>query len=139
MINKIAVALTAMILLIFSALLWVAFHYYGKTVTQRDSITTLTQQKNEAEFITQTQALTVGIFNTIAQSTLDKQNANTLDSQAAQADIKTAISGDACSAVVVPARAADRLLDAYNAVRKGSGNTHPGKSSATVSRIRTTR
>ena len=135
MINKIAVALTAMILLIFSVLLWISFHYYGKTVTQRDSITTLTQQKNEAEFITQTQALTVGIFNTIAQSTLDKQHANTLDAQTAQTDIKAAISGDACSAVVVPARAADRLLAAYNAVRKGSGNTNSGKSSATVSRI----
>mgnify|MGYP004713193947 FL=1 len=139
MINKIAVALTAMILLIFSVLLWISFHYYGKTVTQRDSITTLTQQKNEAEFITQTQALTVGIFNTIAQSTLDKQHAKTLDAQAAQTDIKAAISGDACSAVVVPARAADRLLAAYNAVRKGSGNANAGKSPSTVSRIGSTR
>ncbi len=128
MINKIAVALTAIILLIIGLLMWMAFHYYGKTVAQSSSISTLTQQKNEAEFVTQSQALSVSIFNTVAGATLNAQHANTLDSKATQADIKNALANDTCAVVAVPASAADRLLKHYNAIRKSAGNTNTGQS-----------
>ncbi|EIC82169.1 hypothetical protein [Serratia sp. M24T3] len=127
MINKTAIILTAVIMLMIALLMWAAFHYYGKSVSTADQLTTAVQQKKEAEFITQSQALSVGIFNTIAGATLNAQHANTLDSQATQADIKNALANDTCAVVAVPASAADRLLEHYNAIRKSAGNTNTGQ------------
>lgn len=42
MINKIAVAITAIILLIVGLLMAVAFHYYGKTISQQTEISAAT-------------------------------------------------------------------------------------------------
>ncbi|WP_254303002.1 hypothetical protein [Rahnella sp. BCC 1045] len=139
MVNKIAVALTALILMVIAILMWAAFHYYGKTISQQSEISVATQAKNQAEFITNSQALSVSIFNTIAGATLNEQHANTLDSQAAQNDIKDALTGDACAPVVVPARANDRVLDRYNSVRKGTGNANTSQPSPVMPAITTTK
>lgn len=122
MINWFRVVITALLFLIIGVLLWAAFHYYGKTISQQSEISVANQAKNSAEFTLNAQAQAVSIFNTIAGATLNEQHANTLDSQAAQTDIKDALTGDACAPVVVPARANDRVLDRYNAVHKGAGN-----------------
>lgn len=45
MINKIAVITTALILATIGLLLALAFHYYGKTVSQARELVTLTQKK----------------------------------------------------------------------------------------------
>lgn len=132
MINKIAIILTAVIVLIIALLMWVAFHYYGKSVAQADSLATVVQQKNEAEFITKSQALSVGIFNQIAGATLDVQKANVSASQDRQVIIKTVLKADACALQPVPAAAAGSLLEHYNAVRKGSSNADTGKPGGTV-------
>lgn len=137
MVNKIAVALTALILAVIAILLWAAFHFYGKTISQQSEISVATQAKNQAEFITNSQALSVSIFNTIAGATLNEQHANTLDSQAAQTDIKAALAGDVCAPVVVPARANDRVLNRYNAVRQSAGNADTRQSPGSVSAVAT--
>lgn len=139
MINKIAVALTALILAVIAILMWAAFHYYGKTISQQSEISVATQAKNQAEFITNSQALSVSIFNTIAGATLNEQHANTLDSQAAQTDIKAALAGDACAPVVVPARANDRVLNRYNSVRQSASNADTRQPSGSVPTITTTK
>ncbi|MGV0084238.1 hypothetical protein EEAAV_10275 [Rahnella aceris] len=125
--NWFRIAVTALFAITIGTLIWVAFHYYGKTISQQQEISVATQAKNSAEFTLNAQSLAINIFNTIAGATLNEQHANTLDSQAAQTDIKAAIAGDACAPVVVPARANDRVLNRYNSVRKGAGNADPSQ------------
>lgn len=137
MINYFRIVLTALILVVIGVLMWAAFHYYGKTVSQQSEIATANQAKNSAEFTLSAQALAVNIFNTIAGATLNEQHANTLDSQTAQTDIKAALSGDACAPIIVPARANDRVLQRYNAVRKSAGNANTSESSNAMPAIAT--
>lgn len=139
MLNKIIVALATLLFALVICLAWVAFHYYGKAADQAGTITTLTQQKNEAEFISQSQALTFGIFNTIAGATLDKQKANKAASQERQVIIKTVLKTEPCAVVPVPAAAAGSLLDHYNAIRKGASNADTGQSVKPVPNITTAR
>lgn len=139
MLNWFRIVITALLFLVIGILLWAAFHYYGKTISQQSEISVATQAKNQAEFITNSQALSVSIFNTIAGATLNEQHANTLDSQAAQTDIKAALAGDACAPVVVPARANDRVLNRYNAVRQSAGNADTRKPSDFVPAVTTTK
>jgi len=132
MINKIAVALTAIIVLIIALLMWAAFHYYGKSVSTADKLTTAVQQKNEAEFVMSTQALAVNTFNTIAGATLNDQKNNKAASQAQQVIIQTVLQKEPCAVVNIPSAAADSLLTHYNAIRSDSGNANSGKSASTV-------
>jgi len=133
------IVITVSFFLIVSILIWVAFHYYGKTISQQQEISVATQAKNSAEFTLNAQALAINIFNTIAGATLNEQHANTLDSQAAQNDIKAALAGDACAPVVVPARANDRVLDRYNAVRKSAGNADTSQPAGALPAITSTK
>ncbi|WP_447868795.1 hypothetical protein [Rahnella aceris] len=137
--NWFRITVTALFAITIATLIWVAFHYYGKTISQQQEISVATQAKNSAEFTLNAQALAINIFNTIAGATLNEQHANTLDSQAAQNDIKAALSGDACAPVVVPARANDRVLNRYNAVRKGAGNTDTGQPAGALPAITSTK
>lgn len=139
MINKAMVIITAVFFLLVTLLTCTAFHYYGKSVSQADTLSTVTQQKNTAEFIAKSQALTVSIFNTIAGASLNEQHANTLESQAAQDDIKSGLAGDPCAPVVVPARSNNRVLDRYNSVRKSSGNADTSQPSPVVPAIAPTK
>lgn len=139
MFNWNRIAIVAVLLLIIGILDWVAFHYYGKTISQQQEISVATQAKNSAEFTLNAQALAINIFNTIAGATLNEQHANTLDSQAAQNDIKAALAGDACAPVIVPARANDRVLDRYNAVRKSAGNADTSQPAGALPAITSTK
>lgn len=136
--NWFRITVTALFAITIATLIWVAFHYYGKTISQQQEISVATQAKNSAEFTLNAQSLAINIFNTIAGATLNEQHANTLDSQAAQNDIKAALAGDACAPVVVPARANDRVLDRYNAVRKSAGNTDTSQPAGAVPAITAT-
>lgn len=139
MINYFRLITTILLVLIISVLLWAAFHYYGKTITQQSEISVATQAKEQAEFITKTQALSVNIFNTIAGATLDEQKTNVASSQARQVIIKTILQTEPCAVVVVPAAANDQLLTHYNTIRSGAGNTDTSKPSPVVSAISTTK
>lgn len=127
MINKVAVIAVIVGVTLLSLLVWAALHYHGKSVALAGEITTLTKQKNEAEFITKSQALSVGIFNQIAGATLDVQKANVSASQDRQVIIKTVLKADTCALQPVPAAAAGSLLEHYNAIRKDSSNADTGK------------
>lgn len=132
MINKIAVITTALILAIIGLLLALAFHYYGKTVSQASALTALTQQKNEAEFITKSQALSVGIFNQIAGAALNEQKANASASSDRQTVIKTLLETAPCAVVPIPAAVNDSLLEHYNTIRQGTRNTDTGQPAGAV-------
>lgn len=139
MINYFRLITTILLVLIISVLLWAAFHYYGKTITQQSEISVATQAKEQAEFITKTQALSVNIFNTIAGATLDEQKTNVASSQARQVIIKTILQTEPCAVVVVPAAANDQLLTHYNTIRTGAGNADTSQSSPVVSAISATK
>ncbi len=132
MISRVAVIAAAVGVILLSLLVWAALHYHGKSVAQAGTIATLNQQKNEAEFITKSQALSVGIFNQIAGATLDVQKANVSASQNRQVIIKTVLKADTCAVQPVPAAAAGSLLEHYNSIRKGSSNADTGKPTGTV-------
>jgi len=139
MINKIAVVLTALILLMFCLMMWVAFHYYGKTVAEADAISLAVKQKNEAEFITQSQALSVGIFNQIAGATLDAQKTNATASQDRQVIIKTVLQTQSCAVAPIPDAATEQLLNHYNAVRQDTRDADSRKSSSAVPAVAATK
>ena len=132
MINKVAVIAVIAGVTLLSLLVWAALHYHGKSVVLAGEITTLTKQKNEAEFITKAQALSVGIFNQIAGATLDVQKANISASQDRLVIIKTVLKADTCALQPAPAAAAGSLLKHYNAIRKSSSNADTGKPAGTV-------
>lgn len=132
MVDKIYRIVTLVMMVCIGLLMWIAFHYYGKSVAQADSLATAMQQKKEAEFITKSQALSVGIFNQIAGATLDVQKANVSASQNRQVIIKTVLKADTCAVQPVPAAAAGSLLEHYNSIRKGSSNADTGKPTCTV-------
>lgn len=129
MINKIAVVTTTLVLACLALLMFLAFHFYGKTVSQAASLTALNQREQEAALIIQSQATSVGIFNQIAGATLNDQRTSQTASQARQTIIKTVLQTAPCSLVPVAAAANDSLLDHYNTVRQSSSNPDPRKPS----------
>lgn len=137
MINRVAVIATFILIAIFGLLAWLAFHYYGKAVSSADSLATAVQQKNEAEFISKSQALAVTTFNTIAGATIERQKSNEAVSQEGQVIIKTVLKTEPCAVVPVPAAVAGSLLDHYNAIRKGASNADTGQPVKPVPNITT--
>ncbi|CAM3484497.1 hypothetical protein ITX54_03615 [Rouxiella silvae] len=137
MINKIALMTTLLVMACIGLLMFLAFHYYGQTVSQAASLSTLTQQKKEAEFIVQSQGLSVGIFNQIAGATLNDQQTNQTASQRRQTIIKRVLQTAPCNLVPVAAAANDSLLNHYNAVRQSSRNTDTLRSARAVPAVST--
>ncbi len=135
MINKIAVVTTLLILAFITLLMAIAFHFYGKAVAQTTAIASLTQQKDRAEFITQSQALSVGIFNQIAGATLNEQKNTQAASEQRQTVIKTVLETAPCAVVPVPAAVNSSLLNHYNAIRQGSFDADTRKSAGKVSAV----
>ncbi|MCS3423430.1 hypothetical protein M2403_002031 [Rahnella sp. BIGb0603] len=137
--NWLRISITAAFALTIGVLLWAAFHYYGKTISQQSEISVATQAKNQAEFITKTQALSVTIFNTIAGATLDEQKTNVASSQARQVIIKTVLQTEPCAVVVVPASVNDQLLTHYNSIRSGAGNSDTSQPSPVLPAVASTK
>ena len=137
MINKIAVMTTLLVMACIGLLIFLAFHYYGQTVSQAASLSTLSQQKKEAEFIAQSQGLSVGIFNQIAGTTLNDQQANQTASQTRQTIIKRVLQTAPCNLVPVAAAVNVSLFNHYNAVRQRSRNTDTRKPASAVTAVST--
>lgn len=139
MINKVAVIAAFIGVILLSILVWAALHYHGKSVAQAVTITTLNQQKNEDEFITSSQALSVGIFNQISGATLDAQKSNASASESRQVIIKTVLKTNACAIQPVPVAASGSLLEHYNAIRKSAGNTNTGQPAGGLPAVQATK
>ncbi|WP_170975478.1 hypothetical protein [Martelella alba] len=133
MINKIAVAVTIILVMIFGILAWVAFHYYGKYSSEVTTNATLTKENKSAALVVANQERLVNIFNTIAGATLNEQAKNKSDSQEREVVIQTVLKTEPCAVTIVPAAAATVLLDHYNAIRQNTGAADTGQFDATVS------
>jgi hypothetical protein len=125
MINKVAVVVTLILILLFGILGWAAFHYYGKYSVELKDNLSLMQDNADSALIISNQATLFNIFNTIAGATHDKQASNTAASQDRQVVIQTIIKTEACATVLVPAAASDVLLKHYNEIRKDAGDADP--------------
>ncbi|GAB2938142.1 hypothetical protein [Hafnia psychrotolerans] len=126
-INYVRLIITIIFALIIGVLMWAAFHYYGKTISQQSEISVANQAKNQAEFITKSQALTTGIFNTIAEVNINAKQGMQSDGEAQVIYITNAIKGDACADKPVPSAAADSLRKYADKIRANSTYATPGK------------
>lgn len=115
--------LIAVILLAF-----VAFHYQSQASDLAKDNTTLTGERDVAQFTLGNYTTSVRLFNDIARSTQDEQKQNSLESQATQAVIKAAVANDDCSRRVVPDGAAERLRQHADKIRNSATSTNPGHS-----------
>ena len=127
MINYFRLVTTILFALVIGVLLWSAFHYYGKTVAQQSEISVATQAKNQAEFITQTQALTVGIFNTLAGANINAKQTMRNDVATQIVAINKAVQGDPCAIQLVPPAAADSLRRQADSLRASSAAATSGQ------------
>ncbi len=133
MINKIAVVVTLVLVLLFGALIFLAVHYYGKyAVALKDNLT-LTQDNENAALVITNQARFMTIFNTIARGTINAQANNTAASHDRQVVIQTIIKTEPCAATPVPAAASDILLKHYNEVRANTGDADTVQPDSAVS------
>ncbi len=127
MLNKAAVIATLVIFGMFALIIWIAFHFYGKTITQQSEISTATQAKNQAEFVAENQSLTIGILNTIAEANINAKQTMRSDVEAQIVTIQAAVKDDACAVKPVPVSAANSLRRQADGLRQDSINATTGK------------
>ncbi len=127
MINKIAVIASVVLVLLIGSTIYLSLHYYGRYQAQITANATLTQENQANAAAVQNQANLFNLFNTIAGTTLNEQSQNTVAGQGRETVIQTVIKTEPCAITVVPAAAADVLLDHYNQLRESAGNTDTGQ------------
>ncbi|WP_158784133.1 DUF2570 domain-containing protein [Pantoea sp. BAV 3049] len=90
--------------------------------------TRLTQQRDEAQAVTDSVIATTTLFNDIARATQDDNEQSEQQSEQRVVVIRQAIKTDSCSAQPVPSAAADSLRSHRDAIRNGKASADPGKS-----------
>lgn len=117
MVNKIAVALTALILAVIAILMWVAFHFYGKLVEADGRITQL-QSDNDLQTLTiATQSLNFQRSNQIAATADQYAVKITGDSQEREIEYRTILKTEPTCVLPIPADIANGLYDYANRLR----------------------
>ncbi|WP_186372005.1 exotoxin [Yersinia alsatica] len=123
--GKLITALIAVLIAIFTGLSWIAFHYHSQSVEKDAVITTVTSERDVAQFTLGNYTTSVRIFNDIAKANEDAKSQITLVSQRTKADIKTAIANNDCTNRLVPAGAIDRLREHSNKIRNRPASANP--------------
>lgn len=127
MFSRLTAALIAVLIAIFTGLAWLAFHYYGQSVEKDKTITTVTGERNEAQFTLGNYTTTVRLFNDIAKANEHEKNRISNDGEVRAAAIKKDIAGDECAIRLVPAATADLLRKHANQIRSGATGTDTSK------------
>ncbi|EPA9245249.1 exotoxin [Yersinia enterocolitica] len=125
--NRVTAMLAAVLIAIFTGLAWLAFHYYGQSVEKDKTITTVTGERNEAQFTLGNYTTTVRLFNDIAKANDNEKNRISNNGEVRAAAIKKDIAGDECAIRLVPAAAADLLRKHANQIRSGATGTDTNK------------
>lgn len=125
--NKLTAALIAVLIAIFTGLGWLAFHYYGQSVEKDKTITTVTGERNVAQFTLGNYTTSVRIFNDIAKANEHEKNRISNNGEIRAAAIKKDIAGDECAIRLVPSAAADLLRKHANQIRSGATGTDTSK------------
>lgn len=125
MFSRLTAALIAVLIAIFTGLAWLAFHYYGQSVEKDKTITTVTGERDEAQFTLGNYTTTVRLFNDIAKANDDAKKQSTLESQRTKAGIKNDIANDGCANLRIPSSAVDRVRTHSNKIRNYPASTNP--------------
>lgn len=125
--NRVTAMLAAVLIAIFTGLAWLAFHYYGQSVEKDKTITTVTGERNEAQFTLGNYTTTVRLFNDIAKANENDKQKIAQAGEARIVYIREAIKGDDCTNKLVPATAADLLRRHANQIRSGATSTDTSK------------
>lgn len=125
--GKLITALIAVLIAIFTGLTWIAFHYHGQSVEKDAVITTVTGERNVAQFTLGNYTTSVRIFNDIAKANENEKNRISNNGEVRAAAIKKEIGGDECAIRPVPAAAADLLRKHASQIRSGATGTDTSK------------
>ncbi|CQI88921.1 phage exported protein [Yersinia rohdei] len=125
--NKLTAALIAVLIAIFTGLAWLAFHYHGQSVEKDKTITTVTGERDVAQFTLGNYTTSVRIFNDIAKANEHEKNRISNNGEVRAAAIKKDIAGDECAIRLVPAATADLLRKHANQIRSSATGTDTSK------------
>lgn len=125
--SRVTVILAAVLIAIFTGLAWLAFHYYGQSVEKDKTITTVTGERNVAQFTLGNYTTSVRIFNDIAKANEYEKNRISNNGEVRAAAIKKDIAGDECAIRLVPSATADLLRKHANQIRSGATGADTSK------------
>lgn len=121
------IAIGLFIVCLFGGICWSAWYYSDKANHEKARADSAEQQAKAANAVTANVIQAVNIINTISEANQYAKQQIALESQRAEADIKTAVANDDCARQPVPAAAADRLREYADSLRAGSGGTASSK------------
>ncbi|HDL6510773.1 TPA: exotoxin [Yersinia enterocolitica] len=119
--------LTAAFIAVIAALLVGVVYYHGQAVTKDAAITTVTDERDEAQRILNNQVRMVNIINDIAKANENDKQKIAQEGEARVVYIREAIKGDDCTNKLVPVAAADLLRKHANQIRSGATGTDTSK------------
>ncbi|CNJ00130.1 phage exported protein [Yersinia frederiksenii] len=125
--NRVTAILAAVLIAIFTGLAWLAFHYHGQSVEKDKTITTVTGERDVAQFTLGNYTTSVRIFNDIAKANEHEKNRISNDGEVRAAAIKKDIAGDECAIRLVPTATADLLRRHANQIRSSATGTDTSK------------
>lgn len=125
--SRVTAILAAVLIAIFTGLAWLAFHYHGQSVEKDKTITTVTGERDVAQFTLGNYTTSVRIFNDIAKANEHEKNRISNNGEVRAAAIKKEIGGDECAIRPVPAAAADLLRKHANQIRSGATSADTSK------------
>ncbi len=125
--SRVTAILIAVLIAIFTGLAWLAFHYYGQSVEKDKTITTVTGERNVAQFTLGNYTTSVRLFNDIAKANEHEKNRISNNGEVRAAAIKKDIAGDECAIRLVPTATADLLRKHANQIRSGATGTDTSK------------
>lgn len=125
--GKLTAALIAVLIAIFAGLVWLAFHYHGQSVEKDKTITTVTGERDVAQFTLGNYTTSVRIFNDIAKANEHEKNRISNNGEVRATAIKKDIAGDECAIRLVPTAAADLLRKHANQIRSGATGADTSK------------
>ncbi|WP_145503971.1 exotoxin [Yersinia vastinensis] len=125
--SRVTAILVAVLIAIFTGLAWLAFHYHSQSVEKDKTITTVTGERDVAQFTLGNYTTSVRIFNDIAKANENEKNRISNGGEVRAAAIKKEIGGDECAIRPVPAAAADFLRKHASQIRSGATGTDTSK------------
>lgn len=125
--SRVTAILVAVLIAIFTGLAWLAFHYHSQSVEKDKTITTVTGERDVAQFTLGNYTTSVRIFNDIAKVNEHEKNRISNNGEVRATAIKKDIAGDECAIRPAPAATADLLRRHTNQIRSGATSTDTSK------------
>lgn len=119
--NRLIAVIIAVVICLMVSLGWLASHYHHNAITFKEQRDKATVRAETAETVSNSVVTAMNLINDISRVT---QNAKTELSQAGEQRviyIRQALEGDQCAKQLVPAAAADSLLEYADGIRAGAG------------------